>query len=114
MRQAGIIAAAGIVALETMIERLAEDHANARRLADGLARIPGIKLGQEKVMTNIVMFDLAPSVSSSQFIGKLTASGVKILSRGSNSFRAVTHRMVNADDIDEALNKIEQVCRELK
>ena len=114
MRQVGVIAAAGIVALETMIDRLAEDHANARRLADGLMRIPGIKLGQEKVMTNIVMFDLAPSFSSSQFISKLTASGVKILSRGNNSFRAVTHRMANADDIDFALNQIDEVCRELK
>ena len=113
MRQAGVIAAAGIVALETMIDRLAEDHTNARRLADGLARIPGIKLGQEKVMTNIVMFDFAPSFSGNQFIIKLTASGVKIGNRGSNSFRAVTHRMVNAADIDFALNQIDLVCREL-
>ena len=113
MRQAGVIAAAGIVALETMIERLAEDHTNARRLADGLLRIPGIKLGQEKVTTNIVMFDLAPSFSSSQFIAKLTASGVKVLSRGSNSFRAVTHRMISDADIEEALNKIDLTCSEL-
>ena len=114
MRQMGVIAAAGIVAMETMIERLAEDHANARRLGNGLARVTGITLAQETVPTNIVMFDLAPSFSSSQFIGKLTASGVKVLSRGSNSFRAVTHRMVSAADIDEALNKIDFVCRELK
>ena len=114
MRQVGVIAAAGIVALERMIERLAEDHSNARRLADGLVGIPGIKLGQEKVMTNIVIFDLKPSISGSQFITKLTASGVKVLSRGNNSFRAVTHRMVNADDIEFALNQIDLICRELR
>jgi threonine aldolase len=114
MRQAGVIAAAGIVAMETMIDRLAEDHTNARRLADGLVRIPDIRLGQEKVMTNILMFDLARTFSSIQFLNKLTASGVKILSLGGNSFRAVTHRMVNAGDIDFALNKIEAACRELK
>ena len=113
MRQAGVIAAAGIVALETMIDRLAEDHANARRLADGLAFIPGIKLGQGKVMTNIVMFDLTPAISGSQFMTKLTASGVKILGRGSNSFRAVTHRMVSDADIYFVLNQIDRVCREL-
>jgi threonine aldolase len=95
-----------------MIDRLAEDHANARRLGNGLARIPGITLAQKTVPTNIVMFDLAPSFSSSQFITKLTASGVKVLSRGSNSFRAVTHRMISDADIEEALNKIDQVCRE--
>ena len=114
MRQVGVIAAAGIVALETMIDRLAEDHANARRLAEGLKRIPVITLGQEKVETNIVLFALSSAISSSQFLGKLAELGVKILGRGSNGFRAVTHRMVNAADIDFALNQINIVCRELK
>jgi threonine aldolase len=113
MRQAGVIAAAGIVALETMIDRLAEDHANARRLADGLANIQGIKLGQDKVMSNIVMFDLLPSISVTEFITGTNTAGVKVIRFGASRFRAVTHRMVNAADIDYALDKIENVCREL-
>ncbi|MDD5289355.1 MAG: low-specificity L-threonine aldolase, partial [Dehalococcoidales bacterium] len=88
MRQAGVLAAAGIVALETMIDRLAEDHANARRLADGLVRIPGITLAQEKVPTNILMFDLSPALSGSLFVAKLVEHGVKVSDRGGNRFRA--------------------------
>ena len=114
MRQAGVIAAAGIVALNTMIDRLAEDHANARALADGLVKIPGISLAQTKVPTNIVMFDLAAEFSAERFVAKLTAAGVKISSRGNNSFRAVTNRMVDAADIEDALTRIELVCHELK
>src|SRR5207302_4266686 len=59
MRQAGILAAAGIVALESMVERLAEDHRTARRLAEGIAALPGARLDLEGVRTNIVMFSLA-------------------------------------------------------
>jgi threonine aldolase len=114
MRQAGVIAAAGIVALETMIERLAEDHANARKLAAGLAQIRGIKLAQEKVSTNIVIFDLVQSFPVAEFITKLDSHGVKVVRFGSHRLRAVTHRMVNATDIEYALTNIEQVCRELR
>ena len=113
MRQVGVIAAAGIVALETMIDRLAEDHANARKLAEGLMQIRGIALAQDKVSTNIVIFDLSPSLSVPQFIAKLASSGVKISRFGNNRFRAVTNRMVNVADIEYALNHIEQICREL-
>ncbi|MFH0769492.1 MAG: low-specificity L-threonine aldolase [Chloroflexota bacterium] len=113
MRQAGIIAAAGIVALETMVDRLAEDHANARRLAQGLAAIKGITLAQDNIPTNIVMFDLSPRMSVSEFIEGLENAGVKVGSRGANLFRAVTHRMVSSSDVDEALACIETVCRRL-
>ncbi len=114
MRQAGVIAAAGIVALETMVDRLAEDHANARKLAEGLALIPGITLAQEKVPTNIVIFDLSQSFPVAEFITKLGSHGVKVVRFGSRRLRAVTHRMVSADDIDYALGKIGQVGRELR
>ena len=114
MRQVGVIAAAGIVALETMIDRLAEDHANARKLAEGLRRINSITVTQEKVPTNIVMFDLAPSLPVDRFVAKLVSAGVKFTSRGGNSFRAVTNRMVNAVDIEYVLTQIEIVCRELR
>jgi threonine aldolase len=114
MRQAGVLAAAGIVALETMIDRLREDHDNARRLAEGLAFIGGITLAQEKTMTNIVMFDLDPNISDIEFVSRLSAQGVKVSARGRNLFRVVTHRMVNSADIDEALKHIAVVCREIR
>jgi threonine aldolase len=114
MRQAGVIAAAGIVALETMIDRLAEDHANARKLAAGLTQIRGIAQAQQKVPTNIVIFDLAQSFPVAEFITKLDSHGVKVVRFGNHRLRAVTHYMVSADDIDYALNQIEQVCRELR
>jgi len=68
MRQAGVIAAAGIVALETMVDRLAEDHVNAKRLAQGLAGIKGIILAQDEIHTNIVMFHLSRELSVVEFV----------------------------------------------
>jgi threonine aldolase len=114
MRQAGIIAAAGIVALETMIDRLAEDHSNARRLAEGLASIKGITLAQDDIPTNIVMFNLSPELSVAEFVEGLERAGVKVGLRDGHPFRAVTHRMVSSSDIDEALTRIETVCRGLR
>jgi threonine aldolase len=110
MRQAGIIAAAGIVAIEKMVDRLAEDHANARRLAEGLANIPGFSVNPGKVATNIVNFEFPASVSD--FVGKIGERGVKFLFRGGRSVRAVTNRMVSAEDIDEALERINRLVKE--
>lgn len=114
MRQAGVIAAAGIVALETMIDRLAEDHANAKRLAQGLTSIKGIRLAQDDVPTNIVMFRLSSELSVDGFVEGLQRAGVKIGLRDGRPFRAVTHRMVSSSDIDEALTRIESVCKRLR
>jgi threonine aldolase len=114
MRQAGVIAAAGIVALETMVERLAEDHKNARRLAQGLTNIEGITLAQDDIPTNIVMFDLSPELSVAGFFEGLERAGVKVGLRDGRPFRAVTHCMVSSSDIDEALTRIEAVCRRLR
>ena len=114
MRQAGVIAAAGIVALETMVERLKEDHSNARRLAQGLANIPGITVTNKEVHSNIVMFDLAPNISVAEFLRRLDNHGIKVGSRGGRKFRAVTHRMIGAVDIDEALKRIELTVKGLK
>jgi len=114
MRQAGIIAAAGIVALETMVDRLGEDHANARRLAQGLAGIKGITLAQDNIPTNIVMFELSPELSAREFMEDLEKAGVKVGLRDGRPFRAVTHCMVSSSDIDEALTRIETVSRRLR
>lgn len=113
MRQAGVIAAAGIVALQTMVDRLVEDHTNARSLSRGLAGIKGITLTQDEVPTNIVMFELAPGLAASEFRKRLEEAGVKVGLRGGHSFRAVTHWMVSSSDVDEALGRIETVCRKL-
>ena len=113
MRQAGVIAAAGIVALQTMVSRLEEDHSNARHLAHGLARIPGITVLREEVQTNIVLFESSSVVSGPEFMRQVGARGVKFAYRGGRKFRAVTHRMVSVADIDEALNRIELCVREM-
>ena len=110
MRQAGVIAAAGIVALEKMIGRLAEDHANARRFAEGLSKIPGFTLNLERVQTNIVNFEFPPNIAD--FVPRAAARGVKFNSRGGRRVRAVTHRMVSAGDIDEALVRLEKLVKE--
>ncbi|MFU8795782.1 MAG: low-specificity L-threonine aldolase [Dehalococcoidia bacterium] len=114
MRQAGVIAAAGIVALETMVDRLAEDHASAKRLAQGLAGIEGIKMTQEDIATNIVMFGLLPELSADDFVYRLEKAGVKVIALGDDMVRAVTHRMVSSSDVDGALTRIETVCSSLR
>ena len=113
MRQAGVIAATGIVALQKMVSRLAEDHANARHLAYGLARISGISVRPEKIQSNIVLFESPTTMPGAEFIQRMDAQGVKLLHRGERRVRAVTHRMVGASDIDEALNHIELIVKEL-
>jgi threonine aldolase len=98
MRQAGIIAAAGIVALETMVDRLREDHENARLLADGLVQLPGIKIDPALVQTNIVIFGLGrKDLDAAGLVLKLAGQGVKCLDAGSNRIRMVTHK-----DVDRA------------
>lgn len=114
MRQAGIIAAAGIVALETMVDRLREDHANAQRLAQGMAAIEGISLAQDEVPTNIVLFRLSPELSAGEFTACLDEVGVKVIPLDASLLRAVTHCMVSSSDIEEALTRMDAVCRKLR
>ena len=113
MRQAGIIAAAGIVALEQMVDRLAEDHANAKRLAEGLANIPGIIVDPASVQTNIVMFGLKnPHLSLAELSARFAAEGVKINPMTATQFRAVTHYGIEREDIEVALAVIRRVMAE--
>lgn len=100
MRQAGIIAAAGIVALETMIERLADDHANAKRLAEGLAVIPGVALAPDRVQTNIVFFDLQNGMTAQQLAERVAHDGVLIGVAGERRIRVVTHYGIERADVD--------------
>ncbi len=116
MRQAGIIAAAGIVALEEMIDRLVEDHENAKRLAEGISKIPGLLIDVDRVKTNILYFDIAPEtpIQPLEFLKKLNEKGVKILKVGGSRFRAVTHYGIEREDIETALFAINEVIEELQ
>lgn len=111
MRQVGVLAAAGIVALTTMVDRLAEDHQRARRLAEGLAELPGVDIAPERIMTNIVVFrlsrpDLAGDPSSppnARFVAAMKEQGVLCGAFGKEEVRMVTHYHITDDDIDRAL-----------
>jgi len=111
MRQAGIIAAAGIVALETMVDRLAEDHANAKRLAEGLADIPGIELDPGRVQTNFVFFDLSNRVTARQLADRVARDGVLIGVNAERRIRVVTHYGIERDDIDTGLRVINRAMK---
>ncbi len=108
MRQAGIVAAAGIVALETMIERLAEDHARARNLAEGLSEIPQIVLDGTPA-TNMVFFNLADSVklTAGQIETRLQEQGILVHATGKRRFRLVTHYWID----DFAVQKTVEVFK---
>jgi len=107
MRQAGIIAAAGLYALDHHVDRLADDHANARRLAEGLAQIPGVLLDPRQVETNLVFFDLAPTAPEAARVEEdLADRGVRIGAMGPRLMRAVTHLGVDRDDIEVALKAV--------
>jgi len=103
MRQAGIIAAGGVYALRHHVKRLAEDHANAKRLAEGLAALPGIKLDPGGVETNLVFFDLTGSLDASTAVERLLAHGVRMGALGPRTIRAVTHLDVSAVGVEKAL-----------
>jgi len=91
MRQAGVIAAPGIVALTEMVDRLAEDHSNAKLLAEGLARIPGITLDPGEVETNIVVFSLPSVAAATAYSEALEREGVLVSDFGGGRLRVVTH-----------------------
>ncbi len=112
MRQAGHLAAAAVYALDHHVERLADDHANARRFATALADIPGFIVDVEAVETNIVYVDLSSDVCSARdFCDRVGAKGVRILPVAPHRIRAVTHLDVSTADIDRAVHVILQSFR---
>ena len=114
MRQAGVLAAAGLVALDTMIDRLADDHVNARKLANGLAGVDGLKLDPERVQTNIVILQVDPAMATAQeLIGALDREGVKAGSPGKGLIRMVTHRHISGEGVDEALARVAAAVKTL-
>ena len=112
MRQAGVLAAAGIVALTEMTARLAEDHANARRLAQGLAEFKGLSIDPEAVKTNIVFFETKDDDITAEYITRdLADEGVRVLPTGKRRLRAVTHYHITARDIDYTLGVFKNVLK---
>ena len=109
MRQAGVLAAAGIVALEEIVPRLAEDHVRARRLAEGLAAIPGVEAAP--VTTNILYFWLTEEVLKTQeeVVAGLAEQGVLLLGRLEGRFRAVTHYWISDADIEVTIGAVRVV-----
>jgi threonine aldolase len=112
MRQAGVLAAAGIVALEEMVDRLADDHANAKKLAVGLAELPGISIDPNQIQTNIVFFEIIREGSTpEEFVRQIDAEGIRMLPVGPHKVRAVTHYHISSADIDQALGVISRVIK---
>ncbi len=112
MRQAGILAAAGIVALEAMTGRLAQDHAHARRLAEGLDGLDGLAIDPRRIRTNIVFCEVTrEGASAAQVAEKLAAAGVRVLALGPRQIRAVTHYHIRPEDIDRALEAFRRALR---
>ena len=110
MRQAGLIAAPGIVALNEMVDRLAEDHANARHLAEGIAEIPGLSIDVARIKTNILFFDfIADRLAPQEFIAGLEQRGIRCSHPGPSRFRMVTHYGIDSDDIHRTLESLREV-----
>ncbi len=121
MRQAGILAAAGIVALERMVERLAEDHAHCQQLAQGLAELPQIAIDPRRVVTNILIFTVhnkqrqtLTAGETAYFLGKAHEHGVLLSPMGDSIIRAVTHYGLDSGHIDAALVGIKRALLALQ
>ena len=111
MRQSGVIAAAGIVAMNEMVDRLADDHANARALADGLSQIPGVEIDPSLVQTNILFWKHS-GIDSTEIAGSLRERGV-LCSMVHGRLRMLTHYGIEREDIDYALDIIREVTASL-
>lgn len=112
MRQSGILAAAGIVSLTEMVDRLEDDHVNARKLAEGLADVKGLSIDPDDVKTNIVYFQVTRKGITAQTLAeRLSDQGIRVLPTGPDRLRAVTHYHVTSDDIEFALAVFSRVFK---
>ncbi|MBO8177112.1 MAG: low-specificity L-threonine aldolase [Bacillus sp. (in: Bacteria)] len=110
LRQAGVLAAPGIIALEKMVDRLAEDHANARQLAEGLSTIPGLQVDVNGVETNIILCNIQETgLSNEEFLARLKEAGILAVPFDEGIIRFVTHREVTSDMVEMALQRIRQL-----
>ena len=105
MRQTGIIAAPGIISLNTMIDRLKEDHRNAKHLADSLTNLKGIELNSNFVKTNIIFFNFNhPTISSSELVSHMKSNGIIFSDYNGKHCRLVTHNNISRDDIENVID----------
>lgn len=110
MHRAGIAAAAGLVALDTMIDRIADDHHRARALAELLAAVPGLTVRPATVETNIVLVDVAGTgLDAPMLVGLLDAAGVRVMERDASRIRLVTHRLIGDEDVARAAAIVAEV-----
>jgi threonine aldolase len=113
MRQAGIIAAPGIVALEKMLDRLEEDHRNARCLAEGINEVSRIQIDLNRVQTNIVCFEVRGlDLSAELFVSKLREDGILALALGNKKVRLVTHKGIEEEHVKKAITVIEKIAND--
>ncbi len=105
MRQVGVLAAAGIIALEEMTQRLAEDHATAKQFAEGLAAMPSVRVDTERVKTNMIFFDIDPDwrVDAYEIAERAKAEKILLRPKDSHGFRIVTHYWVKPADVEKVL-----------
>jgi threonine aldolase len=110
MRQVGVLAAAGLIAIEDSPQSLVEDHANARRLAEGLAELRGVNIDPEQVQTNIVIFDVAATgMTTSQLSAELKSRGVLANGVNAREMRMVTHYDVNREQIGKTIQIVGEI-----
>ncbi len=114
MRQAGVLAAAGLVALDTMVDRLGEDHARARRLADGLEEVRGVTVLNPQPQTNMVCveFPEPEAPEAAVFVERARAQEIRLKARGPRTMRLVTHYWITDDDVDQTIALFEKVLAE--
>ena len=112
MRQSGILASAGIYSFDNMIERLEEDHSNAKLLAEGLSEIDEIKIDLTKIYTNIIFFNLKNTpIKDDELISYLFNNNIKIDSKGNRKFRMVTHYGFEKNDISTVINQLKLILK---
>lgn len=110
MRQSGIIAAAGIMALKSMITQIKVDHENARQLAEGIASIDGFTIDLNKVTTNIIYFEIdSEKITGSELVSKMEEKGIKFFETNLNRFRLVTHNGITSTDINQTLSCFKEI-----
>jgi threonine aldolase len=112
MRQAGVIAAPGLVAMKKMVPRLKEDHDNARRLAIGLDGVGGMMVDMKRVQTNIVLADVAGTgLNALEFVAEAKKQGILIFDFGPDCVRFVTHYGITAAEVDETIDRLAKMLR---
>ncbi len=110
MRQAGVLAAAGIVALKTMTDRIIDDHENARNLAEEISKIDGVTIDLDRVKTNIIYFSLDHlKIDSALFLKKMAEKKIHFFELGPSWFRLVTHAGVSRDDVNYVVREFDRI-----